>query len=162
MNPPITADATLGALVESYPGLDEKLPDLVPAWRALRNPALRRAATRGATVAQAAALAAVAPSEMVRMLRTAAGVSADAVPEEWLMGARVVEKIDADAMLKSGVHPVGKVKSSVAGLAPGEAIQLDSSFRPQPLIDMMRAAGYSVATVEPAPGRHSTRFGRTP
>ena len=96
------------------------------------------------------------------MLREAAGLAADGVPEEWLMGARVVQTIDADAMLKTGVHPVGKVKESTAGLAPGEAVQLVSSFCPQPLIELMRAAGYSVATVEANPGRHYTRFGRNP
>lgn len=161
MNPPITVDAQLGELLEAYPALDGKLTELAPAWGALRNPVVRRAVTRGSTVAQAAEIAGISGAEMVAALRRAAGVDEETPREDWLMGATVVERIDVDAMLKTGVHPVGLVKERLPVLAPGEALELVSSFCPQPLIDLMRGSGYLVSTVEAEPGRHYTRFGRT-
>lgn len=164
MTPVITIDARIGELIEACPSLEEALVSLVPAWARLANPVLRRTVIHGSTVAQAAGMAGIAPAVMVSALREALGVNGDPSgnPEAWLMGAAVVEEIDADAMLKTGVHPVGRVKESVAGLAPGHAVQLKSSFSPRPLIDMMRGAGYAVTTLEVEPGRHMTRFGRTP
>jgi hypothetical protein len=76
----------------------------------------------------------------------------------WLAAGRVVEEIDADAMLERGVHPIGKIRESVRALGPGEVVVLRSSFRPQPLIETMRRSGTAVHSSTEA-AIHITRFG---
>lgn len=80
----------------------------------------------------------------------------------WLAAERVAVVIDADRMLEGGEHPVGRVKQAAAALAPGGIVQLESSFRPEPLIEMMIREGLAVYSQEAAPGRHTTYFCRTP
>ena len=69
---------------------------------------------------------------------------------------RVRFRIDAGAILKTGEHPMGKVRARVAELEAGERVCLASSFPPQPLIDVMRRGGWAVYSAEPSPGRHVT------
>ena len=78
----------------------------------------------------------------------------------WLAEDRIRVEIDADAMLETGEHPVGKVRQSVANLHAGEIVRLTSSFRPAPLIETMARGGVAVYSAEVAPGRHATYFCR--
>jgi hypothetical protein len=77
----------------------------------------------------------------------------------WLTSDRVVEEIDADAMLERGVHPIGKIRETVGVLGPGEVVVLRSSFRPQPLIETLRRAGAAVHSSMQGT-THLTWFGR--
>jgi hypothetical protein len=169
MTLPINPETKVGALLEAYPALEGVLIGLAPAFEKLRNPVLRKTVAKVATLEQAARIGGVALPRLVAELRKAAGQpddapvcaasSADAGPE-WLAAAPVAVDIDADVMLEGGVHPVGKVKESVAALAPGAVVRLRTSFRPEPLIELMRRSGAQVHSAETAPGRHTTWFGR--
>ena len=77
----------------------------------------------------------------------------------WLLSARVVEEVDADAMLERGVHPIGKIREAVSALEPGEVVVLRSGFRPQPLIETLRRAGAVVHSSQQG-ATYVTRFGR--
>jgi len=68
---------------------------------------------------------------------------------------------DADAMLKTGEHPLGKVQACSSQLAPGESILIRSSFRPAPLIAMFESQGFDVQCVE-REGRNETSITRRP
>jgi hypothetical protein len=170
MSLPITPETKVGALLDAYPGIDEVLIGWVPAFAKLRNPILRKTVAKVATLDQAARVGGVSVRELVRKLREATGQGGldvlDAGPgpaEEapaWLNEERVRVTIDADSMLERGEHPIGKVRESVAAAAPGEIVRLNSSFRPEPLIDAMRRGGLAVYSVEGAPGRHTTYISR--
>lgn len=161
----INPETKVGALLDAYPALEGVLIRLAPAFEKLRNPVLRKTVAKVATLEQAARIGGVELPRLVAELRKAAGqpddapvcaaASADAGPA-WLAAAPVAVDIDADVMLERGVHPVGKVKESVAALAPGEVVRLRTSFRPEPLIELMRRTGAQVYSAETAPGRHTT------
>lgn len=166
MNLPITPETKVGALLEAYPAVEDRLIEWVPAFARLKNPILRKTVAKVATLEQAARVGGVGVRELVRKLREATGqpdleILADGAPEDaappaWLREDRVCFEIDADAMLSGGVHPIGKVRQCAAELAPGEMVRLSSGFRPVPLIETMRRGGFAVYSAEIEPGKHTT------
>jgi hypothetical protein len=172
MSLPITPGTKVGALLEAYPALEELLIACAPAFAKLRNPMLRRTVAKVATLEQAARVGGIRVHDLVRLLREAAGQTGGepaggetAAAEEapaWVNDEWVRFTIDADAMLETGVHPIGKVRACAGELQPGELLKLTSSFRPEPLLETMRRAGLAVFCAEIAPGRHATYMGRLP
>ena len=170
MSLPINPETTVGALLENYPELEETLIEMSPAFANLRNPVVRRTVAKVATLDMAARIGGVGLPALLQRLREVAGQTALALPVQprrddggdssWLMAGRVVEEIDADAMLERGAHPLGKIREAVGALGPGEVVLLRSSFRPQPLIETLRQAGTAVRSS--ILGRtHFTWFGGT-
>ncbi len=170
MNLPIGPETTVGALLDAYPELEAELVEMAPAFAKLRNPVVRRTVAKVATLDQAAKIGGVSLQTMILRLREVAGQSAvdqSVLPNRpdpggdssWLMAGRVVEDIDADAMLERGVHPVGKIRAAVAALGPAEVVLLRSSFRPQPLIETLRCAGAAVHSSSQG-AVHYTWFGK--
>jgi len=168
----ISVETKVGALLDAYPGIEEHLIAWVPAFSKLKNPVLRRTVAKVATLGQAAGIAGVNPGELVRRIREAVGQScgegcgeasteshAEEPAPDWVIEARVRHRIDADAMLETGVHPIGRVRQCAAELEPGELLCLSSSFRPEPLIETMRRGGLAVYSTEVSPGRHATYIG---
>ncbi len=166
----ITPETTIGALLEAYPEVEGILVDMAPAFAKLRNPVVRRTVAKVATLEQAAKIGGVSLQAMILKLRDVTGQGGPDLPvlqsrqdatadASWLTDGRVVEEIDADAMLERGVHPIGKIREAVGALGPGEVVVLRSSFRPQPLIETLRRAGAAVhSSTQGTP--HVTWFGR--
>jgi len=175
MNVPINPETKIGVLLDAYPGIDEVLIAWAPAFAKLRNPVLRKTVAKVATLEQAARIGGVSVREMVRKLREAAGQDAPGVmdsPEPvtgensaagapaWLSEQHVRHIIDADAMLETGTHPIGKLRECVVTLQAGEIVELTSSFHPAPLIEAMVRTGLAVYSRQTSPGRHATYFCR--
>ena len=78
----------------------------------------------------------------------------------WVSEDQVRYRIDADEMLATGEHPIGKIRQWGATLETGKIIRLASSFRPVPLIDTMSRSGFAVYSTEISPGKHVTYFSR--
>lgn len=173
MSLPINPETRVGALLDAHPGTEEVLIGLVPAFAKLKNPILRRTVAKVATLEQAAHIGGISVRDLVSKLREATGQSgldiltaaegfAAGEAPTWLLQDRVRHHIDADSMLETGVHPIGKVRECTAMLEPGEIVRLTSSFRPAPLIDTMQRSGLAVYSAETAPGRHTTYIARRP
>jgi hypothetical protein len=171
MTTAINPETRVGALLDAYPDLEAVLISLAPPFEKLRNPILRRTVAKVATLEQAARIGGMPVRELVQALRRAAGQAVgDVVSEapmagesampQWVVEGSIREDIDGDAMLERGVHPVGRVKEGVDRLGGGEVLRLMTSFRPEPLIEMMRRRGNVVHSAEASPGRHVTYFGR--
>lgn len=166
MSLPINPETKVGALLETYPELEATLIACAPAFAKLKNPVLRRTVARLATLEQAARIGGISVRDLVRRLREAAGqgagevdeppASAVAEPPAWLEGDRIRLRLDADAILAAGDHPLAKVRQALASVQPGEIVELASSFRPEPLIDALASAGLLVYSIERSPGRHAT------
>jgi len=62
----------------------------------------------------------------------------------WVDEADVAHTLDADAMLARNEHPLGFVQSTVPRLAAYQAVHVRSSFRPEPLIELMQSKGCRV------------------
>ncbi len=173
MNQTINPQTKLGALLEAYPGIDDKLISWMPAFSKLKNPVLRKTVEKLTTLEQAAKIGGVSVRDLVVKLREETGQNRldvvddapAAAPETgglpaWLNRGQIKNTIDADAMLATGVHPLGSVKQSVVALQAGEIVELTSAFRPDPLLEAMQASGLAVFCHEKTPGRHHSYFCR--
>jgi len=170
MSLPIGPETTVGALLEAYPELEGVLVEMAPVFAKLRNPVIRQTVAKVATLEQAAKIGDVSLQAMIVRLRDATGQTAPDLPilqpsqdarddASCLMARRVVEEIDADAMLERGIHPIGKIREAVGVLGQGEVVVLRSSFRPQPLIETLRRSGAAVHS-STQDATHLTWFGR--
>ncbi len=162
MNLTISPETTLQALLEAFPQLEGEIQALAPALAQLKNPVLKKTFLSTATLDQVARLGNRNTRDVVLKLREAAGQAdaADLAEDIAEKPLHVVERIDADAMLAQGVHPVGRVRQACSHLAAGEAVEMSVGFRPAPLIDLMQREGFKV-TCEPAPaGGYLVRFSR--
>ncbi len=166
----IGPETRVGELLEAYPEVEGVLMEMAPAFAKLRNPVVRRTVGKVATLEQAAKIGGVSLREMIGRIRASVGVDGAEVAdvrmageecgeEGWIEKARVVEEVDADAMLERGVHPIGRIREAVGALGPGEVVVLRSSFRPEPLIETMRRAGAAVSCRAEG-GGWVTYFGR--
>ena len=75
---------------------------------------------------------------------------------DWYRDDLVVARIDADAMLAQGVHPLARVNQLAQQLRGSQVVCIESGFLPAPLIDALRSRGYEVVAYETAPLRHRT------
>jgi hypothetical protein len=157
----ITLDTRLSQLWESYPATREHWDDWAPAFARLTNAAMRETVAKSTSIEQAANLSGLHPGELLARIRTVTGDARDPSLPDWLREENITDRIDADSMLATGVHPVGLVRQKCAALAPGALLELKSSFRPDPLIELMKREGCQVHCFEPSPGRHATYFMRT-
>lgn len=167
---PITPNTKVGELLLDYPELEPVLIAMAPAFEKLKNPILRRTVARVATLAQAARVAGLEPRTLVVELRRHAGQEvgepwphpaerdAPASTEEppWVSEVRIVERLDADALLASGSHPMAALGPRVAALGAGEALELVASFYPAPLVDALTARGNRVFSRPGAGGSTTT------
>jgi hypothetical protein len=171
MNLAITPETKVGELLDAYPGIEETLIANVPAFVRLKNPILRKTVAKVTSLDQAARIAGVSVQDLVRKLREATGQPEPppeppslqvfgqpslSGPPAWLDESLVRYQIDADQMLETGVHPIGKVRQCVAASQPREIVKLTSGFRPVPLIESLRQSGAAVWSTEVEPGRHAT------
>lgn len=176
----INPETKVGALLEAYPGIEDQLISWVPAFSKLKNPILRKTVAKVATLQQAAMVGGVSVRYLVLRLREATGHDAtlgqvlladpsdapetatqinDAAPG-WVTNGTLQHSIDADALLASGEHPLAAVQRAVACLGPNETLQIRSSFRPAPLIDMMREKELQIYYREVSPDHHETWLAR--
>jgi len=167
----IHSQTKVGELLDAFPQLEDTLLALSPTFAKLKNPVLRRTVAWIATLEQAARMAGLSPQTLVARLREAAGlpsgaaeIAADAVsaPDQgafhWIAAGRVVETIDADAMLETGEHPLGHLARRVNELRPGEVICVRSSFRPVPLVETLAQRGAEGHITAERAGRFATYF----
>lgn len=70
------------------------------------------------------------------------------------------ETIDAGAMLKTSVHPLGKVRHAPGKLFAEVALLLLSPCWPEPLIAELSQVGFAVHSYESASGEHNTLIAR--
>jgi hypothetical protein len=164
---PITPDTKIGDFLEAHPDQQEALIARIPEFAKLRNPVLRRTVAKLATVDQAARIACLPTAELVRFLRELAGEAAGGpdtagsapvadLRPDWADPGCVRAVLDADALLASGKHPLAALRQALPALAPGEALQLLSPFRPEPLLDQLRSEGVACWCEEAGAGRFRT------
>jgi hypothetical protein len=169
----ITPATKVAELLESWPELEPVLVAQAPAFRRLKNPVLRRTVARVATLEQAAGVGGVAVRDLVGALRRAAGLDdtppgeprpveagTATVPPDWVSAGRVVVTIDAEALLDAGEVPLPAVNEKARSLGPGELLQIDSGFRPAPLVEALSKQDFRTFVREASPGRFQTFVAR--
>lgn len=151
----ITPKTRLMEIFENFPGLEERLIEIVPTFKKLKNPVLRRTVAKIATVQQAAAIANMEVNKLVNILRTEANQeleNLDHNPDnyqltfekpEWFDPSGISKSLDLSPFLEAGEHPVHQVIAELKTLNDGEIFQVMAPFLPAPLIDKGSSLGFS-------------------
>jgi hypothetical protein len=140
----ITPKTKVLQLIEAYPQLEEVLIQYAPAFKKLKNPALRKTVAKIATLQQAASIGNVKVEDLINHLRKEVGqdlFSGESTTNyivekpEWFLTELVETEFDAKEMLAEGEQPVNQVIADLNNLNNGKIYKLSAPFLPAPLID---------------------------
>ena len=140
----ITPKTKVLQLIEAYPQLEEVLVQYAPAFKKLKNPALRKTVAKIATLQQAAAIGNVKVEDLINHLRREVGQdlftgnSSKAYTTQkpnWFSEKLIETEIDATEMLAAGEQPVNQVIADLNNMSNGKIYKLIAPFLPAPLID---------------------------
>ncbi len=163
--PEILPATKVGELLESYPELEEKLIEIAPPFKRLKNKMLRRTVAKVTTLKQAAKVGNVPLSELINKLRVEAGQieieiddekSVAAPRPDWVKQENIVKIYNAISDLQSGKQPITKVTKDLQSLKEGEVYLLITPFLPAPLIKIFEEKGYEVYSATINPGHFHT------
>jgi hypothetical protein len=149
----ITPQTMVSDLLENHPELEDKLIEISPNFKKLKNPILRKTVSKVATLKQAATIGNVPIADLISKLREAAGLSSievkDDTPEKqskpgWVNKEKVKLEYNAFIDLENGIHPAGKVTKEIHEINGDELYLLSTPFVPAPLIQMVEEKGYEV------------------
>ena len=155
----ITPRTKVGELLSAYPELEEKLIEMAPVFKRLRNPVLRRTIARVTTLQQAAVVGGIPVHTLVNTLRkmtgqeelegleTQSGGEAAKQPS-WFDEKKIVRRLDAHPILEQGGHPLGEVLSGIKDFRAAQIYELRTPFQPVPLIERVMAQGFDCWTVK--------------
>ncbi len=152
----ITPKTIIGDLLKNYPHLEDKLIEIAPVFKKLKNPVLRRTVIKVTTLKQAAVVGGVSLSLLINELRKAAGLDDSEIEEDifesikpkpvWVEENIIVKEYDAREDLENGNHPAAKVTKDILELKENENYLLITPFVPAPLIKIMEDKGFETFT----------------
>jgi hypothetical protein len=146
----ITPKTKVLQLLEAYPQLESILIGMVPAFKKLQNPVLRRTVAKVASLQQAAAVGGVRTEELINRLRRevgqdlhaeGGGAAYNTTRPGWFDARRIAKELDARPLLAAGEQPVNQVMADFAVMAAGTIYKLSAPFLPAPLIDKGMSLG---------------------
>lgn len=150
----ITPKTRLVEILENFPGLEDRLIEIVPTFKKLKNPVLRNTVAKIATVQQAARIAGMPVDQLVTILRKEADQELEGLDHnpdnydlkyetpEWFDESKVSQSIDLGPFLDAGEHPVHQVIADLKTLKDGELYEVKAPFLPAPLIDKGISLGF--------------------
>ncbi len=171
---PITPQTRVGELLDAYPQLEKVLIQEAPAFKALKNPVLRRTVARVATLEKAAQVGGIRVRDLVAALRQAAGLGAGETraegggasaptvlgpqdpPPAWVGEGEVRVTIDAEAMLAAGEVPLPHVQRALQVAEAGQLVKILTRFHPAPLIEAVERGGHWTCVVQTGPDTFHT------
>jgi len=148
----IAPDTKIGALLDTFPELEEILMEMAPAFSKLQNPILRKTIAKIATLRQAAEIGNISLGELINSLRcavvqetreniTSQNAASFSEKPDWIISRKIIDIIDARPMLTNGEHPVQLVMNRIAELDKDEVFCLITPFKPVPLIETAEKKG---------------------
>ena len=147
----ITPEIKVAELLDNYPELEDKLIEIAPPFKKLKNPILRKTLAKVTTLRQASTVGGISLAELINKLRSEAGQNEIVVEEsqtktteqpDWVNTDKVKIEYDARIDLENGNHPVGKVTKEMLTLENDELYLLITPFFPGPLIDIVKEKGF--------------------
>ena len=154
----ITPKTKIYDLLEAYPQLEAVLIDLIPTFKKLQNPILRKTIARVTTLQQAAKVGEMPIEEIINKFREEVGQDAtgdfdnlDADSNEkpdWFNADDVMKTFDATEIINQGGHPMDIVLRETRDFEIGEVYELVTPFLPAPLIDAMKNQHFDVWIVK--------------
>jgi hypothetical protein len=154
----ITPKTKVGELLEAYPELEERLIEMAPVFKKLKNPVLRRTIARVTTLQQASAVGNVPVHKLVNSLRELvgqdqlegleSGPGKEQAKPSWFDEKNILKRLDARPIIEQGGHPLGEVLNDLKEFGQGQIYELRTPFVPAPLLERVMAQGFDVWTVE--------------
>ena len=148
----ITPQTVVADLLNNYPGLEDKLIEIAPVFKKLKNPVLRKTIAKVTSLKQAAVIGNVALPTLINELRKTVGQetlftdneknNATTVKPDWVEEENIKLTYDAREDLESGVHPVSKVVKDIETISGDDIYLLITPFIPLPLIDIVNKKGF--------------------
>ncbi|MGI9622012.1 MAG: DUF1858 domain-containing protein [Acidimicrobiales bacterium] len=143
---PITPESKVAEVLRDYPQTEGLLIGMAPAFKKLRNPALRRSVARVATLRQAAVVGKLPLATLVNELRAAAGQEPIEVLDagstnylgpqpDWFEGSQVVSVLD-ERDLDPDVMPINPLLHEAKALRGRHVVEFVSAHVPAPGIDL--------------------------
>lgn len=152
----ITPKTKVGELLDEYPELEDVLIELVPTFKKLKNPVLRKTIARITSLQQAAKVGEIDLDKLINVLRKEIGQDLiensysndedSTVKPEWFSVKKISNSFDAREAIAAGQHPMEDVLKGVNALGDNEIFEFITPFMPAPLIDKVLAMGCSVWT----------------
>jgi uncharacterized protein (DUF2249 family) len=166
----ITAKTTIGAIIKHKPEALECLVKLSPRFSKLRNPLLRKMLAGRATVSMACEIGNCQLKDFFKALQPL-GFSFDqytlnkttmesSQSTDKLQSLSPYEIIDLDVrpVLEGGTDPLHIILDKVNALKDNQALKIINTFKPAPLIALLRKKGFDHRIESPAPGLIETYF----
>ena len=154
----ITPQTLVGVLLKTYPNLEDKLIEIAPVFKKLKNPILRKTVARVTTLKQAAVVGNVSLAKMINELRKEAGLEEKDEIEEffenikekpyWIEENKIIKEYDAREDLENGIQPAAKVTKDILQLKEDELYLLVTPFVPAPLIEIMENKKFQTYTLK--------------
>jgi len=147
----ITPEMKVAELLANFPELEDKLIEIVPPFKKLKNPILRKTLGKVTTLRQASKVGGISLAELINQLRIAAGQNEIKVSEnkdensvkpDWVLKENIKITYDARIDLENGAHPIAKVSKEISTLNENEIYILITPFLPGPLIDIVKGKGF--------------------
>lgn len=156
----ITPQTLVGDLLRNYPKLEDKLIEIAPVFKKLKNPILRKTVARVTTLKQASVVGNVSLAKLINELRKEAGLEETDEVEEffqsikekpnWIDENKIAKEYDAREDLENGIQPAAKVTKDILQLNENEIYLLVTPFVPAPLIKIMEDKGLESFTAKVA------------
>lgn len=151
----ITPETKVADLLNNYPELEDKLIEIAPPFKKLKNPILKKTIAKVTNLRQASMVGGVSLAELINKLRITAGQNEIKIEENkndnspksaWILDKKIKVTYDARIDLENGVHPIAKVSKEILSLNENEIYLLITPFLPGPLIDIVKDKGFEVFT----------------
>ena len=149
----ITPKTIVADLLNAYPELEDKLIEIAPVFKKLKNPVLRKTIAKVTSLKQAAVVGNVELPILINELRKTVGQdtiitgneksNAIANKPDWVREENIKLTYDAREDLENGVHPVAKVVKDIETLSGDEVYLLITPFVPLPLLDIVNKKGFA-------------------
>lgn len=149
----ITPQTVVADLLNEYPMLEDKLIEIAPVFKKLKNPVLRKTIAKVTSLKQAAVIGNVSLPDLINKLRKEIGqetltsakeeVRVNSEKPDWVTEKDIKLTYDAREDLENGVHPVSKVVKDIETISGDEIYLLITPFIPLPLIDIVNKKGFT-------------------
>jgi len=150
----ITLETKIYDLLKNYPFMEDKLIEINPKFKKLKNPILKRTIAKIASIKQAAIVGGMKPVELLNFIRKELNLAL--VKEEaedlkkddedlpsWILKAPKIE-IDGNKLLEEGKNPLAYLNTVSKKLQKEDVILLKTDFEPAPLIEEFKKKGFAV------------------
>ena len=166
----ITPQTKVADLLINFPQLEDKLIELSPEFKRLKNPILRKTIAKIASLEQAASVAGISIDKMINSLRIEVGQNMEICTDtkqtniegkpDWFSESNIEKVFDARELIQSGQHPLNEVIMETKKLSDGKILEVITPFLPSPMLDIVKNNGLKVWTLKENESLYRNYFGK--